>query len=183
MDDDPSPGGSKAGGGSVGARRSTAAAPAAAPVPTLSVGVASLVGRLPIARGRVVAIAQAVLRGERCRAAVLAISFVPPATMARLNRRYLGHRGATDIITFEHTAPAPGVPLVGDIYIAPAVAAENARRYGGSVRAEVARLVIHGVLHALGWEHPEGEGEVRTRSAMWRRQERWLARLREDGTW
>jgi probable rRNA maturation factor len=43
------------------------------------------------------------------------------------------------------------------------------------VREEVARLVVHGTLHVLGREHPEDEG--RTRSPMWRRQERLLAHL------
>jgi probable rRNA maturation factor len=43
------------------------------------------------------------------------------------------------------------------------------------VREEIARLVVHGVLHALGHEHPEDE--ARTTSPMWRRQERLLDRL------
>ncbi len=147
------------------------------------VRVSSTVGRLPLARARVAAIAQAVLRGERRASAVLGVTFVSRAAIARLNRVHLGHAGPTDIITFEHASPAPGLPLVGDIYIAPAVAAANAQRLGRSTREEVARLVIHGVLHALGWEHPEGDDDARTRSAMWRRQERWLSRLRDGGTW
>ncbi len=94
--------------------------------------------------------------------------------MAALNRRHLGHRGPTDIITFE-LAAVPGAPRAGDVYVCPEVARENARRHGVPVREEVARLVVHGTLHVLGHEHPEDEG--RTRSAMWRRQERLLARL------
>jgi probable rRNA maturation factor len=43
------------------------------------------------------------------------------------------------------------------------------------VRQELIRLVVHGTLHALGREHPEGDG--RTSSAMWRRQERYVAAL------
>ncbi|MGH7547863.1 MAG: rRNA maturation RNase YbeY, partial [Gemmatimonadales bacterium] len=75
--------------------------------------------------------------------------------------------------------PQPDGSLVGDIYICP----EAARRYvvrrglGGreSVHAELVRLVVHGTLHVLGYDHPEGRG--RTRSAMWRRQERYVRRL------
>ncbi len=66
-------------------------------------------------------------------------------------------------------------PVVGDIYIAPGVARRNAARHGAGVREEIARLVVHGTLHVLGYDHPEGE--ERTASRMWRRQERLLARL------
>jgi probable rRNA maturation factor len=67
------------------------------------------------------------------------------------------------------------MPRSGDVYLCPEVARENARRHGVPVREEVARLVVHGTLHVLGHEHPEDD--TRTRSAMWRRQERLLARL------
>jgi probable rRNA maturation factor len=126
-------------------------------------------------------VAHAVLEGERQRSAALAITFVTPRDMARLHRQHLGVGGPTDIITFAHASHVRGAPLVADLYIAPAVAGENAARAGCSVREELARLTIHGVLHALGWTHPEGEG--RTRSAMWRRQERWVERMRERGAW
>jgi probable rRNA maturation factor len=43
------------------------------------------------------------------------------------------------------------------------------------MREELVRLIVHGTLHALGRDHPEGAG--RTRSAMWRRQERYVEAL------
>jgi probable rRNA maturation factor len=46
---------------------------------------------------------------------------------------------------------------------------------GIPLREELIRLVVHGTLHALGWDHPEGPG--RTRSAMWRKQERYVEAL------
>ena len=49
------------------------------------------------------------------------------------------------------------------------------RERRGSVREEVARLVVHGILHVLGYDHPEDE--TRETSDMWRRQERLLRRL------
>ncbi len=161
MDDDPGPGGR--------------------PRTTLDIRVSSAVGRLPLGQRRVALVAHAVLEGERQGSAALAITFIGTREMARLHRRHLGVGGPTDIITFEHASHVRGAPLVADIYIAPAVARENAQRAGCRVREELARLTVHGVLHALGWTHPEGEG--RTRSAMWRRQERWVAHLRERGAW
>ena len=130
--------------------------------------------RLPLGRVLVAELARGVLRAERVRAAELTFTFVTATAMAALNRRHLGHRGPTDIITFE-LAPVPGAPRTGDVYVCPEVARDNARRHGVAVREEVARLVVHGTLHVLGHEHPEDEG--RTGSAMWRRQERLLARL------
>lgn len=130
--------------------------------------------RLPLGRAAVVDLARGVLRAEGVRAAELSFTFVSAPAMAALNRRHLGHRGPTDIITFE-LAPVPGQPRTGDVYVCPDVARAHARAHGAGVREELARLVVHGTLHVLGHVHPEDEG--RTRSPMWHRQERLLARL------
>ncbi|MEO6444722.1 MAG: rRNA maturation RNase YbeY [Gemmatimonadaceae bacterium] len=136
--------------------------------------------RVPLALARVEAVAAHVLGWERCtRPVAIGITFVSDRAIARLNRTHLGHDGATDIVTFEHAPSGEWAPIVGDIYIAPGVARKNARRFGSPVREELARLAIHGVLHAIGWEHPTGEG--REQSEMWRRQERWLRRARAAG--
>lgn len=115
-----------------------------------------------------------VLAGERRRATV-SVTFLGRRAMRTLNRRWKRHDRPTDVISFA----LPGVAaagLVGDIYLCPEVAAREARRRELAVREELCRLVIHGTLHVLGWDHPEGDG--RERSAMWRRQERYLERLR-----
>jgi rRNA maturation RNase YbeY len=93
--------------------------------------------------------------------------------MAALNRRHLGHRGSTDVISFSLARDLPNAPILGDIYIAPDVARSNAQAHGVSVREELTRLVVHGVLHVLGFDHPEGED--RASSPMWRRQEQLVA--------
>ncbi|MEO7963554.1 MAG: rRNA maturation RNase YbeY [Gemmatimonadaceae bacterium] len=134
--------------------------------------------RVPLAAHRVRDIAERALAAERVKSAMLAITFVDNRAMARLNREHVGHPGATDIVTLEHARGANGI-VVGDIYIAPGVARHNAHAHRSSVREEIARLVIHGVLHTLGWEHPENES--RMRSPMWRRQEVLLTRARTAG--
>lgn len=135
--------------------------------------------RVPLALSRVQALAELVLRRERAGDAVISIQFVTPRTIARLHHRHLGVRGPTDIVTLEHAREAPGAPQVGEVLIAPDVAAENAARFGVPVRDEIARLVVHGVLHAIGWEHPDGAS--RTSSGMWRRQELLLRGARQAG--
>jgi len=137
--------------------------------------------RLSLAADSVRALAGFVLERERVPSAMLSIAFVSRRTMAGLNRRHLGHRGGTDVITFALGRTTPKAPLVGDIYVAPEIVREQAKRWRVPVREELARVVVHGVLHAIGHEHPEGED--RERSVMWRRQERWLAAARARGVW
>lgn len=130
--------------------------------------------RLPVATARLEALSLSVLRALRVPKAMLSVTFVTSRRMATLNKRHLGHSGPTDVITFAlGTDPVNGV--TGDIYICPDVARENARARRASVREETARLVVHGILHILGYDHPEDE--TREESDMWRRQERLLRRI------
>ena len=93
--------------------------------------------------------------------------------MRRLNAAHKGHDRPTDVLTLR--AREPRGQVIGDVYICPWVAAREARARGIPLREELIRLVVHGTLHALGREHPEGPG--RTRSPMWRRQERYVEAL------
>jgi probable rRNA maturation factor len=129
--------------------------------------------RIPVAAARLSELAREVLAAEKVARALLSITMTSSREMARLNHRYLGHRGATDVITFAMGKDPTGV-VIADIYICPDVAREQAREHGVGMREELARLVVHGVLHACGHEHPE---EDRDQSKMWRRQESLLARL------
>ena len=126
----------------------------------------------PLADAAVRRIVAAVLRGERRRAEV-AVTFLGPARMRMLNREHLGHDRPTDVISF--ALPAPDGGLIGDVYICRAVAARQAKAFGVPLRQELVRLVVHGTLHVLGYDHPDGEG--RTTGKMWKRQERYVRRL------
>lgn len=144
--------------------------------PGIQVDVTADGVRIPLARAVVAELARAVLRAEGVRAAEVSLAFVDLRTMAALNWRHLKHRGPTDIITFELGAPAPGAPLAGDVYVSPDIARDHARAHGVGVREEVARLVVHGMLHVLGQEHPEGDERIA--SPMWAAQERYVRRFR-----
>jgi len=102
------------------------------------------------------------------------LALLDAAAMRRLNRRATGRRGLTDVLAF--ALPQPDGTLVGDVYICPDAAwSGNGHRGTWNVAEELVRLAVHGTLHVLGYDHPEGRG--RTRSAMWRRQERYVRRL------
>ena len=139
------------------------------------VGVSADGTRVPISRGRVEYIARAVLKHERVRDAMLSITFVSTAGIRALNRKHLRRSSPTDVISFGFRRAGRKASLVGDVYIAPDVARASAKENGVSVSEEVTRLVVHGVLHVLGYDH--SESEERTRSAMWRKQERLVRRL------
>ena len=128
--------------------------------------------RLPLSRTLVERIVRAVLRAER-EDALISVTFLGRDSMRRLNAEHKGHDRPTDVLTFRLEAPAG--PAIGDVYICSWVARREARARGIPLRQELIRLVVHGTLHALGRDHPEGQ--ERTRSTMWRRQERYVEAL------
>lgn len=107
------------------------------------------------------------------RLAEISVTFLSRPAMQRLNRDWLGHDRPTDVLAF--ALAGPDQKVVGDMYICPAVARAQARQVGVPVREELIRLVVHGVLHVLGYDHPAGP--TRTASPMWRRQERYVTVL------
>jgi len=122
----------------------------------LAIDISSSVRRLLVSRPRVKEAALVALTAEGVRNAMLSITFVGRAGISELNRRYLGHRGPTDVISFGLGRQGRRGPVVGDIYICPEIARANARRQGVSSQEELLRLVVHGTLHTLGYDHPEG---------------------------
>jgi probable rRNA maturation factor len=121
----------------------------------------------PVDQDALTALARDTLRGEGVRRAELSVSFVEDAEMARLHERYLGEPGPTDVLSFPlGDVDDRGVRVLGDVVIAPAVAARNNPR---DPAAEVRLLLVHGILHVLGYDH-EDDAE---RAEMWVRQERY----------
>ena len=128
--------------------------------------------RLPLSRALVRRVVEAVLEAER-RQGLVSVTFLGRDSMQRLNATHKGDDRPTDVLTFALGGPRGQV--IGDVYICPWVARREARARGISQREELIRLLVHGTLHAVGREHPEGAD--RTRSAMWRRQERYVEAL------
>jgi probable rRNA maturation factor len=128
--------------------------------------------RLPLSRALVRRVVEGVVRAER-RHALISVTFVGRDTMRRLNAEHKQHAYPTDVLTFRLIDPAGRV--AGDVYICPWVARREARARAIPLREELIRLIVHGTLHALGRDHPEGS--ARTRSAMWRRQEHYVETL------
>jgi probable rRNA maturation factor len=104
---------------------------------------------LRIRRAGVIAAVRRVAEGERRKKAAVSVVFVGNRTSARMNRRFLGHEGATDVITFPLEE---GRTVEGEIYVNLDRARTQARDYGVRFADEVCRLVVHGTLHLLGYD-------------------------------
>ena len=128
--------------------------------------------RLPLSRALVRRVVEAVLEAER-RKGLVSVTFLGRDSMRRLNADPQGTRPADGCAHLR--AGWLQRAVIGDVYICPWVARREARARGIPVREELIRLVVHGTLHAMGREHPDGPD--RTRSAMWRRQERYVEAL------
>ncbi len=114
----------------------------------------------------------ATAKREGLRQGEFSVTFVDASTIANLNESHLRRQGPTDVIAFQ--LGEPDRPL-GDVYICPEVARESAVEYDVEPRSELLRLVVHGMLHVLGYDHPEGTD--RADSEMFRRQEEILVAL------
>lgn len=81
----------------------------------------------------------------------LTIHLVGPAEMARLNQLHLGHEGSTDVITLDYS-DNPATPLAGEIFVCLEDAILQAGEFRATWQSELARYVIHGILHLQGFD-------------------------------
>ena len=97
---------------------------------------------------------RAALRGRRGGRVEVNIALFGTRDARRLNRDWRGKDYATNVLSFP-CRPEPGEKsaLLGDLAICPAVVAREAREQGKPVRDHFAHLVVHGVLHLLGYDH------------------------------
>jgi probable rRNA maturation factor len=88
----------------------------------------------------------------------LAIHLVGAAEMARINKTYLNHEGSTDVITFDYAEASPPDPrpstlsVHGEIFISTDDALTQARQFRTTWQSELARYIIHGILHLRGYD-------------------------------
>jgi probable rRNA maturation factor len=119
--------------------------------------------------------------------AQVTVCLVSDAEIAGMNQSFRKKRGPTDVLSFpavklrkptrssrRPVSLAPGSAnsdtSLGDIAIAPAVAKRNAKNYGRTLPAELKILILHGVLHLLGFDHEADRGEMdRTEKKLRRR--------------
>jgi probable rRNA maturation factor len=128
-------------------------------------------------------------RSLRLPAQSVTVCLVTNSEMAKWNRGYRGKKGATDVLSFPldekqakqkrqrrprvsrhlFSSPASSASYLGDIAIAPVVARRNARRFGRTIGEEMRILILHGILHLMGYDHETDTGEMDRRERRMRR--------------
>jgi probable rRNA maturation factor len=112
-------------------------------------------------------LARDALRGEGIQRAELSVSFVDADEIAELHERFMDEPGPTDVLSFPlGDVDEDGVKLLGDVVVAPS---EAERNNPADPDAELRLLLVHGILHLLGYDHEEDGARTR----MWERQERY----------
>ena len=118
-----------------------------------------------------------VLDGEGRAEGEVSVTLLDDGGIRELNREYLERDFVTDVIAF--ALHEPDTPVLGDVYIGFEQCRRQAAECGVDPGEELLRLVVHGTLHVLGYDHPEGE--ERTRSPMFERQEALVRALLDSG--
>ena len=89
----------------------------------------------------------------------LEINFISAIKIEIINSEYLNHHYSTDIITFNYSEKQKR--LDGEIFISVDDAAANAEKFNVSLLEEITRLIIHGILHLLGYDDQERKDKIK----------------------
>ncbi|MBC8477943.1 rRNA maturation RNase YbeY [bacterium] len=123
----------------------------------------------PVNRAVLARIGRKVLERQGVKEAVVNIVVVDNREISQLNEQYLNHKGPTDVITFQYDDN----PVSADLFISSEQARKQAVEYKVSSNNELARLVIHGLLHLTGYS----DDTPGRRGSMHRREDSLLAEI------
>ena len=139
-----------------------------------AVGVSMRGRRAPALAARLGRSARRLLRALDLRHGELSLLLVSDGEMRRLNRRWRGRDRPTDVLAFAQAEGPGGAPdgMLGDVVISVDTARRQAAERGETLGREAERLLVHGVLHLLGYDHERSTAEARRMQ----RRERALAR-------
>lgn len=105
---------------------------------------------------------KAVSEEEGRRPGQISVIFCSDTYLLEINRKYLGHDYYTDIITFDYSE---GDTISGDLFISVDTVRSNAEYYSADFKDELDRVIVHGVLHLIGYDDHTDEqtAEMRAR--------------------
>lgn len=126
-------------------------------------------------------IGKKVFGGEKKKEVYLSIALVGPTQMKKTNKEYRGKNRTTDVLAFPEVnifkkelrvGPLKKLRNLGEIIICPREVKKNAKRFNSNFQTELARVLIHGILHLLGYDHEKSE---ETAKNMEKKQQHYLA--------
>jgi len=125
-----------------------------------------------------------VLKGEKIKKEVnLSLAFIGSGRMRKLNRKYRGKNRVTDVLAFPESevlfekfkiGPLQKVKGLGEIVICLREVKKNAKRFNSTFEKELANVLIHGLLHLLGYDHEKNEKEAKK---MQQKQQKYLEQI------
>ncbi len=118
----------------------------------VTIEIQNLQTRIPLKHSHLIKPIQKVLKVQKIVRGQLSFVFVDDKKMRFLNKKYLGHDYATDVLTFDLKEFAAPEVIDGEIIVSLQTAKRNAAEYGTSFQDEALLYMIHGVLHLLGYE-------------------------------
>jgi len=101
-------------------------------------------------------VAKKVLSGENRGTESISLAFVDKKEMQKLNKKFRNKNKPTDVLSFLLNEK----DYLGEIIICPEVVKENAQKYKTTVKQEVKKVFVHGILHLLGYDHEKSKSEA-----------------------
>jgi len=120
-----------------------------------------------------------VLKDLGCKDCELSVLLTGDRHIAELNQRYLKRKGPTNVLAFPMSGgPPPLVEtnLLGDVVVSVERAVDESNESGESLEETLFRLLIHGILHLLGYDHEKSPEDA---TLMFKEEERLLALIKE----
>ncbi len=102
----------------------------------------------------------------------VSVALVSAEEMAKLNERYRGKSGPTDVLSFPY-----GDEMLGEVVMCPEVIRENAEDFGNTFEEELLLTTVHAALHLCGYDH---ERSTENADEMFKRQDEYFERLRDE---
>ena len=118
-------------------------------------------------------VAKKVLKGENKERKTLSLAFVGKDEIRKLNKKFRKKDKPTDVLSFElKELPAQEKNgYLGEVIICPEVVKENAKKYKVTIKEEMLKVFVHGILHLLGYDHERSKKEA---EIMEKKQEKYL---------
>lgn len=104
--------------------------------------------------------AENVLKGEGKKKFYLSIALIGRSRMKELNKKYLKRNYATDVLAFPETEKHPQINILGEVIVCPQVIKSNAKKFNFVFKKELCKVLIHGILHLLGYGHEKSAKEA-----------------------
>jgi len=117
-------------------------------------------------------VAKKVLKGENKQKENVSVAFVSPAEIQKLNKKYRRKDRPTDVLSFERVSGFK--EEFSEVVICPAIVREESKDSKLPLKKELAKMVIHGILHNLGYDHERSKKEEQV---MFEKQEKYFSKV------